>query len=112
MINVHFGDPYNFKSLPIWAEVQPNAWIIDGGVILLVLYGGALVLNTRTNLRAVLTAETAERRLLAGAVLAANVGTLALIFSFTPFASQIGLQYWLLSGALQGALTPRPGPTT
>jgi hypothetical protein len=111
MINVHFGDPYNFKSSPIWAEVQPNAWIVDGGVILLGLYGAALAFNTWTNLRMVLTTQAPRRRLLAVAVLAANVGTLALIFSFTPFTTQIGLQYWLLSGALQGAMLSRPETT-
>jgi hypothetical protein len=112
MINFHFGDPYNFKSAPIWAEVQPNAWIVDGGVILLGLYGAALAVNTWANLRMILTTEASPRRLLAAAVLAANVGTLALIFSFTPFTSQIGMQYWLLSGALFGAVSTRPVPST
>jgi hypothetical protein len=110
MINVHFADPYNFKSSPIWAEVQPNAWILDGGVILLALYGIALALNTRANVGLVLRAATPDRRLLTLAVLAANLGTLALIFSFTPFTSQIGMQYWLLSGALQGAMALKPRP--
>src|SRR6266852_4125687 len=57
MINVHFGDPYNFKSSPIWAEVQPNAWIVDGGIILVGLYGAALAVNTWANFRMVLTSE-------------------------------------------------------
>jgi hypothetical protein len=109
MVNVHFGDPYDAKSPPIWAEVQPNAWILDGGLVLLVLYGGALLINTRNNIRLVRAADTSERRLLAVAVLAANIGTLALIVSFTPFTSQIGLQYWLLSGAVQGAMAFKPG---
>jgi hypothetical protein len=107
MINVHFGDPYNFKASPIWAEVQPNAWILDGGVLLLALYGIALVVNTRSNIRMILAAQTSDGRLAAVAVLAANVGTLALTVSFTPFSSQIGLQYWLLSGALHGAMAAR-----
>jgi len=111
MVNIHFADPYNRKSSPIWAEVQPNAWIIDGGLVLLVLYAGALGVNTWSQVRMVLAAETQAQRLLAVAVLAANTGTLALIFSFTPFTSQIGLQYWLLSGALHGAvLQPKRGP--
>ena len=35
-------------------------------------------------------------------VLSANLGVAALIFSFTPFNTQIGLQYWFLAGALHG----------
>jgi hypothetical protein len=112
MINFYFRDPYNFKSSTLWAEVQPNAWIVDGGLILLGLYGAALAANTWANFRMVLTTETSQRHLLAAAVLAANVGTLALVFSFTPFTSQIGMQYWLLSGALFGAFSTRPEPAT
>jgi hypothetical protein len=35
-------------------------------------------------------------------VLAADFGTAALIFSFTPFVTQVGIQYWFLAGALHG----------
>src|SRR5262245_4731994 len=104
IINVHFGDRDDTSVKPIWAEVQPNAWILDGGLVLLVLYGGALAFNTRAQLRLVRGAATAGGRLLPVAVLAATVGTLAMILSFTPLTSQSGLQYWLLSGALQGAM--------
>ena len=41
-------------------------------------------------------------RACAGIVLAANLGTAALIFSFTPFVTQIGLQFWFLAGAVHG----------
>ena len=42
-------------------------------------------------------------------MLAANLGTAALIFSFTPFVTQIGLQFWFLAGAINGiaAVPPR-----
>ena len=35
-------------------------------------------------------------------ILAANIGTAAMIFSFTPFVAQMGIQYWFLAGALHG----------
>jgi hypothetical protein len=102
MVNTHFGDSYNSLAKPIWVEVQTNAWIVDGGIVLLVLYGGALAIST---LRAYRLATSGQRdlRFWALAVLAANTGTLALVFSYVPFTGQIGMQYWLLSGALQGA---------
>jgi hypothetical protein len=42
----------------------------------------------------------AKVRACAAVVLAANFGTAALIFSFTPFVTQIGLQFWFLAGAV------------
>ena len=42
-------------------------------------------------------------RACAAVVLAANLGTAALIFTFTPFVTQIGLQFWFLAGALHGS---------
>jgi hypothetical protein len=111
MVNVHFGDAYNRQSPPLWAEVQPNAWIIDGGLVLLILYGGALLVSTLQDFRLAAWGEP-RLRFWAMAVLAANVGTLALIFSYTPFTSQIGMQYWLLTGALQGAAYNRLRSTT
>jgi len=32
-----------------------------------------------------------------------NLITVALIFGYTPFTNQIGLQYWFLSGVLYNA---------
>jgi hypothetical protein len=102
MVNAHFADPYNSRSRAIWAEVQPNAWIIDGGLVLLLLYGGALLVSTLRDFRLTVWGPP-ELRFWALAVLAANAGTMALIFSYTPFTGQIGMQYWFLTGALQGA---------
>jgi hypothetical protein len=101
MVNAYFGDPYN-RQAPLWAEVQPNAWLLDGGSVLLILYTGALVVSTLHDFVMASWGEP-QLRFWAMAVLAANFGTLALIFSYTPFSSQIGIQYWLLTGALQGA---------
>ena len=36
-----------------------------------------------------------------------NLGTAALIFTFTPFVTQIGLQFWFLAGALHGLVAGR-----
>jgi hypothetical protein len=107
MIHFYFGDPSNRESPPIWAEVQPNAWILDGGLALLALYAGALVASAAANLRLIKTGQPRELRFWAVAVFVSNIGALALIASFTPFTNQLGLQYWFLSGALQGAARHR-----
>jgi hypothetical protein len=38
----------------------------------------------------------------AAVILAANVGVAVMVVSFTPFVTQIGVQYWFLAGALHG----------
>ena len=31
----------------LWAEIQITGWMIDGGVIMIVVYGGAIVMSRR-----------------------------------------------------------------
>ena len=46
MMRYYFGDPNNPNSPPIWAELQPNAWILDGGIVLLLFYPVALFVTS------------------------------------------------------------------
>jgi hypothetical protein len=86
----------------IWAEIQLTGWMIDGGVLMLGLYGGALVVAALAEYR-IATMMRFPRLAQCGlVVLAANIGTAGLIFSFTPFVTQVGIQYWFLAGALHG----------
>jgi hypothetical protein len=103
----YFGDVGNLDSSELWAEVQPNAWIIDGGFLLLGLYTLALLATVAYEVRLVRTLWNSDDRLCAAAVAAVNVGTLALIFTFVPFTTQVGLQFWFLEGALHGAMHRR-----
>ena len=41
-------------------------------------------------------------------MIAANFGTIALVFSFVPFGTAVGMQFWFLEGALHGAMARRP----
>jgi hypothetical protein len=101
MMRIYFGDETNLDSPPIWSELQFNAWILDGGVILVCLYCLALVAAVSQEIKIARTADP-KLRLIACIIIAANVGTLALIFGFTPFTTQLGMQYWFLTGALYG----------
>ena len=98
----YFGDPGNLNSPPIWAEVQFRAWILDGGFVLMLLYSAALIASLRQAVLLVRRATSEDVWTVAALVLAVNAGTVALAFGFTPFTTQHGLQYWLLSGALLG----------
>jgi len=108
MMRGYFGNAANLDSSEVWAEVQPNAWILDGGVFLLLLYSLALVMSAFYEMTLIRTLAQREDQLWAAAVAAANVGTLALVFTFVPFGTNIGMQYWFLEGVLHGAMANRP----
>ncbi|HZP47012.1 MAG TPA: hypothetical protein VFB07_00645 [Vicinamibacterales bacterium] len=92
----------------MYAEVQPNAWILDGGWPLLILYTLALVSTVAFDLRLIRTLIDPTDRLLAAVVMATNFGTLFFVFTFVPFATTPGMQFWFLEGAMHGALAYRP----
>ena len=96
---------FNRSNVPnLWAEIQVTGWMIDGGVIMVALYAGTLVYASLFDSK-VAQATTRPRVAACGAVVfATNLGTLVMIISFTPFVTQIGIQYWFLAGALQGVV--------
>jgi len=103
MMRNYFGDESNLNSPPIWAELQPNAWILDGGLILLFFYLMAVVSNTMAGIRMLRLARSPSLRFSTSAIAAVNLVTVALIFGYTPFTNQVGVQYWFLSGVLYSA---------
>jgi hypothetical protein len=103
MMRVYFGDERNANAPAIWAEVQPTAWILDGGWGLMFFYLVAIVLTVRYEFRLIRKSPNPILSQWGSVIMVTNLGTLALIFSYVPFASPIGLQYWLLAGALHGA---------
>jgi hypothetical protein len=108
MMRAYFGNPANLDSSELWAEVQPNAWIVDGGWFLLILYSLALAAAIWHGAALVRRLLHREDQLWAAAVVAVSVGTVALVFSFVPFATQVGLQFWFLEGVLHGTMGSRP----
>ena len=99
MAGGYFGTP----GLPgIWAEIQITGWMIDGGILMIALYAGALITAAASQYRLAMHARYPRIAVCAGVVFAANLGIAAMVFSFTPFVTQIGIQYWFLAGALHG----------
>jgi hypothetical protein len=94
---------FGTSGLPgLWAEIQITGWMIDGGILMIVLYTGALVSSAASQYRLAMHAQYPRVAVCAGVVFAANLGIAAMVFSFTPFVTQIGIQYWFLAGALHG----------
>jgi hypothetical protein len=100
MIGGYFGGSGNPESTRLWAEIQIAGWAIDGGIPLLFLSLAALAVTFTSQVRIAYGHTNAKVRACAAVILAANVGTVALMLSFTPFVTQIGVQFWFLAGAL------------
>jgi hypothetical protein len=107
MLSYYFGES-GPRSRNLFAEVQPNAWMLDGGVPLVALYSIALIVTLLGNLKLIGSLADPEDRLIATIVVAANVGTLGLVLTFIPFGTAVGMQFWFLEGMLRGAMADRP----
>ena len=97
----YFGSS-NPNSAGIWAEIQFTGWMIDGGVLMIAIYMGALLTTTISQWRIAQATQFPRLAVCAAVILAAGLGPALMIVSFTPFVAQIGIQYWFLAGALHG----------
>jgi hypothetical protein len=102
MMRTYFGDENNLHSPAIWAEVQLAAWVLDGGMVLLSLYLIALAATAHRLVHLSLRSHSDLLRRWGGVILMLSVAPIALTFSWTPFNSQAGIQFWLLIGAFEG----------
>jgi hypothetical protein len=102
MINLYFGSRSSTAPPPIWVEIQIPAWIVDGGVPLLILYSLALWITFSHQVRVVFRGRDPKVQVLATIILATNVGVACLCLSYPVFVSPLGAQFWFLSGALYG----------
>jgi hypothetical protein len=107
MLSFYFGETGPTAN-NLFAEVQPNAWMLDGGVPLVALYGIVLIVTLFGDLALIRSLADPEDRLVTTIVVAANLGTIGLVFTFVPFGTAVGMQFWFLEGMLRGAMADRP----
>ena len=102
MLSEYFGTAG--KDEPIWVEIQWTAWAVDGGWPLIFVALGALFVINLTLWK--LIWRIRDSRLIGWGMflLAYGVGMFALCFNYPIFASQGGLEYFLLSGAFFGVI--------
>ena len=100
MAGGYFGTAGSGKGL--WAEIQFTGWMIDGGVPMIALYLAALIVTAFAQYRVARAVRYSRLAQCGAVILAADLGTAAMIFTFTPFVAQVGIQYWFLAGALHG----------
>ena len=104
MTSYYFFDESNFDAPSIWAEIQINGWLIDGGFVVLVTYSLALIVTALYEWRVARYASDDWVRASGAVVFAANMGTALLCLTYTPFLTAIGMQYWFLAGVLHGVV--------
>lgn len=100
MMYYYFGD----KSQPsLWSEIQPSAWVFDGGVPLLFAYSMGIAAALLATVRLALKSRDAELANLASVICAICLSVLAACLSSMPFIGPVGIQFWVILGALHGA---------
>ena len=102
MMRKYFGTEDNPDSPEIWAEVQFAAWVLDGGIVLLTLYLIALAAAVKRLVRSSLFHQSSQLRQWGAVLVMLSAGPIAFLFSYCPFYSQMGMQFWLLIGAFEG----------
>jgi len=104
MMNTYFADTDSYSSAPIHAEIQLTGWLLDGGIPMWLLYGGALLSSVLATLK--LTAARDD-------VLSTNVMLVVALQVFIigsamagpVFNTQLGILFWTAAAGLHGAAT-------
>lgn len=102
MMNIYFGDPDSYSSRPIHAEIQLTGWLLDGGIPMWLLYGGALLFSVLATLK--LTA--AHDDVLATdvmLVIALQIFVIGFAMAGPVFNTQLGILFWTAAAGLHGA---------
>jgi hypothetical protein len=107
MINRYFGS----RADSIYVEIQWTAWLLDGGVAMVLAYLALMFATSWRCFRIALNRGTLS--VWPSIVVAYNVGALALCFSYVEFIGTSGLEFWLLNAAVlaaadQGAFLEEP----
>jgi len=108
MMNYYFGNNNDPKRAAIWVEIQWTAWLLDGGVPLILAYVAALVLCFFSAFR--LLRRKGAVSLWAAILVAYDIGILTNTLDYSPFVGQMGLEFWLLNALLFAAAQAEPDP--
>lgn len=103
MMSVYFGDALSSESRNIWVEIQMTGWLLDGGVLMWLFYGGAIAASLLYTYRQAVSSHDREMVYAARVVLCFNLIIAGSSFAGPAFNTQLGIQFWFLSAALYGA---------
>jgi hypothetical protein len=103
MMNLYFGDNSDSRTAMIWAEEQFTAWLLDGGVPLILVYLFAIVVTALFAFRLSLARIDPNLAILAALICAYDVGALATCLGYPFFGSQGGMEFWMINAVLFAA---------
>ncbi len=96
MMNAYFGDNSSEYTGSLWAELQWESWLYDGGLPLMVLYFG-LILRTLFYCYKIATSKDhPEFNGYASVLFAWTFAIISNTFSYSVFLSQTGLEFWFI----------------
>ncbi len=87
----------------LYSEIQPMAWILDGGIPLLLAYSIAMALAIWNAVQIALKSRDPELSHAAMLISGFSLSTVAACGSGMPFIGPGGVQFWVMLGALHGA---------
>jgi len=103
MMQIYFANPDKVESAPIYVEIQLTGWLLDGGVPMWVLYGGAVLLSLVASYRLSGRKRQPELADLALIILCVQVLIAGFGWAGPVFNTQLGILFWFLASALYGA---------
>ena len=104
MMQVYFSDPAMSHAPPIHVEIQITGWLLDGGFLMWVCYGGALAAAGRLAYVSSVRGSTDLLRYLSAIVLALQLAIIGLCLTGPVFNTQLGVLFWTVTGALSGTM--------
>jgi hypothetical protein len=112
MMNHYFGDNSDPKTAMIWSEEQFTAWLVDGGVPLILAYLFAIAVAILFAFRLALKRIDPELAIMAAVICAYDVGAVASSLGYPFFGSQSGMEFWMLNATLFAAALTSGQPRT
>jgi hypothetical protein len=107
MMHVYLGDSTMWQAPPIHVEIQPTGWLLDGGIPLWFLYGGALLAALRFTYKQAIEASTTTWQDVTIVVLCLQLILISLCMTGPVFNTQLGITFWAITGALSGCAGSR-----
>ena len=105
MMESYFNNDKNplSPSAKIYVEIQMTGWLLDGGFLMWILYGGALIVAMWYNMKVASRNQRSELPYLAAVIFGFNAMIIIQSFASPTFNCQLGLEFWFLCSALFGA---------
>jgi hypothetical protein len=104
-IGDYFGDRFNPIIRPIYVEIQWTAWVIDGGVPMVIAYLGAIFMAMQVIWSVISREVKADLVIWGSLILAYDVGAVAITFNYPLFIGQGGMEFWILNTAFYAVTT-------